>query len=58
MSESHSRDHLRQIWQKEKDFLQEFVSVLKDIKIEHPTDVFFFEVIPVPPPNVRPVSTF
>lgn len=35
--------------------MEQFLSVLTNIKCEYPTDVFFFEVIPVPPPNVRPV---
>lgn len=47
---------MRNIWAEEQEFLEQFVSVLTDINSEYPTDAFFFEVIPVPPPNVRPVS--
>lgn len=38
------------------DLLMEVIPLLKDIKIEYPTDVFFFDVIPVTPPSMRPVS--
>lgn len=51
------RHYLRNIWTKESDFLEQFISVLTDIKCEYPTDAFFLEVISVPPPNVRPVRT-
>ncbi|XP_057669657.1 DNA-directed RNA polymerase I subunit RPA1 [Diorhabda carinulata] len=51
-----SRQYMRKIWIAEKDFLKHLMSVLDDIDIEHPTDVFYFDVIPVPPPNVRPVN--
>lgn len=50
------RDHLRKVWANEKDFMSEVMPVLKYRNIDHPTDLFFFEVIPVPPPNVRPVN--
>lgn len=48
---------MRNIWAHEREFLGQFISVLSDIQSDNPTDVFFFEVIPVPPPNVRPVSS-
>ncbi|CAG9831713.1 unnamed protein product [Diabrotica balteata] len=51
-----SRQYLRDIWRQEKEFLQQLVSVLSNVDCEHPTDAFYFEVIPVPPPNVRPVN--
>lgn len=51
-----SRQYMRKIWAAEKEFLKHLLSVLDDIDIEHPTDVFYFEAIPVPPPNVRPVN--
>lgn len=53
-----SREYLRKIWQVEKDLLVEVIPLLKDIKIEYPTDVFYFDVIPVTPPSMRPVSFF
>nr|XP_023017078.1 uncharacterized protein LOC111506283 [Leptinotarsa decemlineata] len=51
-----SRKYMRNIWKNEKDFLVQLISVLSDITMEHPTDALFFEVLPVPPNNVRPVS--
>ncbi|KAK3927796.1 DNA-directed RNA polymerase I subunit RPA1 [Frankliniella fusca] len=50
------RDHLRKLWVNEKEFMSEIMPVLKHRNIEHPIDIFFFDVIPVPPPNVRPVN--
>ncbi|KRT85876.1 hypothetical protein AMK59_2987, partial [Oryctes borbonicus] len=50
------RGFLRSIWQNDKIFLTQLVPVLSDVEIEHPTDVFFFKIIPVPPPNVRPAN--
>nr|XP_022906848.1 DNA-directed RNA polymerase I subunit RPA1 [Onthophagus taurus] len=50
------RRHLRSLYKNEKNFLHQLAPVLKTVKSENPTDIFFFEVIPVPPPNVRPVN--
>ncbi|KAL3272242.1 hypothetical protein HHI36_022725 [Cryptolaemus montrouzieri] len=52
-----SRRYMREIWKKEKELLRNVVSVLEKIEgEENPTDIFYFEVLPVPPPNVRPVN--
>ncbi|XP_071637710.1 DNA-directed RNA polymerase I subunit RPA1 isoform X2 [Temnothorax longispinosus] len=51
-----SKEYLRQLWNNERDFLKIIVPCLKLVDIEYPTDVFFFEVIPVLPPIVRPVN--
>ncbi|KAJ8913639.1 hypothetical protein NQ315_007356 [Exocentrus adspersus] len=51
-----SREYLRNIWEAEREFVEEIASVLKNVEAEYPTDVFYFDVIPVPPPNVRPVN--
>ncbi|KAG5891414.1 hypothetical protein JTB14_031480 [Gonioctena quinquepunctata] len=51
-----SRLYMRDIWKNEKEFLQQLVSVLTDVKTEHPTDAFYFEVLPVTPSNLRPVN--
>jgi len=51
-----SKEYLRQLWNNEKDFLQIIVPCLELVDIEYPTDIFFFEVIPVLPPIVRPVN--
>lgn len=49
-----SKEYLRQLWNNEKDFLKIIVPCLELVDIEYPTDIFFFEVIPVLPPIVRP----
>lgn len=51
-----SRQYLRRIWDVEKNLLSEVIPVLGDLKTDHPTDVFFFDVVPVTPPNMRPVN--
>ncbi|XP_012224577.2 DNA-directed RNA polymerase I subunit RPA1 [Linepithema humile] len=51
-----SKEYLRELWKNEKDFLKLIVPCLDLVDIEYPTDVFFFEVIPVLPPIVRPVN--
>lgn len=49
---------MRQIWEVEKDLLVEVIPLLKEINTQYPTDVFFFDVIPVTPPSMRPVRNF
>lgn len=51
-----SKEYLRKLWSNEKDFLKIIVPCLELVDIEYPTDIFFFEVIPVLPPIVRPVN--
>ncbi|KYQ51825.1 DNA-directed RNA polymerase I subunit RPA1 [Trachymyrmex zeteki] len=51
-----SKEYLRQLWNNERDFLKIIVPCLELVDIEYPTDIFFFEVIPVLPPIVRPVN--
>jgi len=51
-----SRDHLRKIWKNEKEFVTALSPVLETCDMEHPTDIFFFDMLPVPPPKMRPVS--
>ena len=50
-----SKELLRKLWKNEKEVLVVLVPCLQ-VDIEHPTDVFFFNVIPVLPPIVRPVN--
>jgi len=50
------RDHLRKIWRNEKEFVTALSPVLDNCDMEHPTDIFFFDMLPVPPPKMRPVS--
>lgn len=51
-----SKEYLRKFWENEKDFLKVIMPCLESVEIEYPTDIFFFEVIPVPPPIARPVN--
>ncbi|XP_050313380.1 DNA-directed RNA polymerase I subunit RPA1 [Anthonomus grandis grandis] len=53
---SEAKNYLREIWTNEEDLIRIIAPVLDDIASEYPTDAFFFQVIPVPPPNVRPVN--
>ncbi|KAJ8680362.1 hypothetical protein QAD02_016149 [Eretmocerus hayati] len=56
MMPDQSKQHLRKLWQNEKETLKVIIPCLANLNIEHPTDVFFFEVVPVLPPIVRPVN--
>lgn len=51
-----SKEYLRRLWNNEKDFFQIIIPCLELVDIEYPTDIFFFEVVPVLPPIVRPVG--
>lgn len=51
-----SKEYMRRLWNNERDFLQIIIPCLKLVDIEYPTDIFFFEVVPVLPPIVRPVN--
>ncbi|XP_076249165.1 RNA polymerase I subunit RpI1 [Calliopsis andreniformis] len=51
-----SKEYLRKLWENEKDFLKVIIPCFGMVDIEYPTDIFFFEVIPVLPPIVRPVN--
>ncbi|XP_012272524.1 DNA-directed RNA polymerase I subunit RPA1 [Orussus abietinus] len=51
-----SREYLQNLWRNEHEILKVILPCLRTLDTEHPTDVFFFEVIPVLPPLVRPVN--
>ncbi|CAG9767764.1 unnamed protein product [Ceutorhynchus assimilis] len=53
---SESRNYLREIWKNEEDLIRITVPVLNNIDSLYPTDAFYYDVIPVPPSNVRPVN--
>ena len=58
MTQIQARDHLRKLWENEKDIL---ISVLGALNIstcdeQSPIDIFFLDVLPVTPPRFRPVS--
>ncbi|XP_059472140.1 DNA-directed RNA polymerase I subunit RPA1 [Neocloeon triangulifer] len=50
------RDNMRSIWLNEQEFLETLFPVLKRNDMQFPTDLFFLEVLPVIPPNCRPVN--
>lgn len=51
-----SRTYLNKIYEQEMDLMKEIIAVLAGIDSENPTDVFYWDIIPVIPPNMRPVS--
>ncbi|XP_043278475.1 DNA-directed RNA polymerase I subunit RPA1 [Venturia canescens] len=51
-----SKKNLRGLWEQEADILKIIIPCLGLVDLEWPTDIFFFEVIPVLPPIVRPVN--
>lgn len=51
-----SKEYLQKLWQNESETLRAVMPCLSTVSIQHPTDVFFYEVIPVLPPIVRPVN--
>ncbi|GFN85498.1 DNA-directed RNA polymerase subunit [Plakobranchus ocellatus] len=52
-----ARDHLRLVWMNNQEFLINLFPFLGTVKlIEYPTDVFFLDVIPVPPVRFRPLN--
>ncbi|XP_058804040.1 DNA-directed RNA polymerase I subunit RPA1 [Phymastichus coffea] len=51
-----SKGYLQNLWQNEKETLRVIIPCLDSVTIEYPTDIFFFNVVPVLPPIVRPVN--
>ena len=55
------RRHLRLVWSHDSDVLGKVFKALAVHvtrgAVESPTDVFFFDVLPVPPSRFRPVCT-
>ncbi|RZB40094.1 DNA-directed RNA polymerase I subunit RPA1 [Asbolus verrucosus] len=56
MKPDESRSLMRRIWEAEKDLMKEIISVLAGIDNDNPTDVFYWDIIPVIPPSMRPVN--
>ncbi|CAL8145005.1 unnamed protein product [Orchesella dallaii] len=46
-------NHLRKMWEKDADFLKSLFPVLSSTTTKYPTDLFFVEVVGVPPPKNR-----
>ncbi|XP_046828533.1 DNA-directed RNA polymerase I subunit RPA1 isoform X2 [Vespa crabro] len=51
-----SKEYLRKLWVNEKEFLKVIIPCLNNVNTEYATDVFFFDVVPVLPPIVRPIN--
>ncbi|XP_067005797.1 DNA-directed RNA polymerase I subunit RPA1 [Anabrus simplex] len=51
-----ARNYLRDIWKQEQDLITALAPVLKNSSTDFPTDIFFLDIIPVPPPKSRPVN--
>ena len=51
-----AKEYLRKLWKNDSDILKVMVPCLGTVDIKYPTDIFFFDVIPVVPPIVRPVN--
>ena len=52
------RDHLRKVWKQDAVLLKRLYSSLATSPAENPADIFFLDIIPVPPARFRPVSFF
>ncbi|XP_063236510.1 DNA-directed RNA polymerase I subunit RPA1 [Bacillus rossius redtenbacheri] len=50
------REYLRKMWEANADFVACLFPVLKKCSYEHPTDLFFLDIVPVIPPRMRPVN--
>nr|CAD7262935.1 unnamed protein product [Timema shepardi] len=50
------RDHLRKLWPENCDFITAILPVLKTSSLQYPTDIFFMDLVSVPPPKTRPVN--
>jgi DNA-directed RNA polymerase I subunit RPA1 len=51
------RDHIRALWSVDHELLGRLFPVLRSAGApQHPTDLLFLEVLPVPPPRARPVQ--
>jgi hypothetical protein len=46
------------LWESDGEFLAELFPVLKTTTTKYPTDLFFVQVLAVPPPKNRAVSIF
>ncbi|KAI8773138.1 DNA-directed RNA polymerase I subunit RPA1 [Biomphalaria glabrata] len=57
LSPNIAREHIKMVWDNSKDFLKQLFPFLATVKkADCPTDVFFLDVLPVPPSRFRPLS--
>ncbi|XP_053397077.1 DNA-directed RNA polymerase I subunit RPA1-like [Mercenaria mercenaria] len=50
------RENLRKVWKLESELLKQMYPSLMSTDMEYPTDMFFVEVVAVPPTKFRPIS--
>merc|ERR1719187_1163315 len=50
------KDHFRSLYSQDHELIGHLFPVMKRVDLAHPTDVLFLDVLPVPPPKVRPVQ--
>ena len=48
------KHHFRELWAFDPDILKSLYPMLKTKGCENPTDLFFIDVLAVPPPKTRP----
>lgn len=53
---SESKEHLKKIWDNDKELIKVMVPVLKLVCHTDPIDILFMTVVPVTPVNTRPVN--
>lgn len=56
LTPTESRDYLRSIWEVEEELIIQLVPVLAQVYTDSPVDVLYFDIIPVTPNNVRPIT--
>ena len=52
------RDHLREVWKQDGVLLKRLYSSLATSPAKNPVDIFFLDIVPVPPSRFRPVRWF
>lgn len=61
LTQTKVQEHFRAVWKNESGLLKCILGALKihfdTNSMEHPTDIFFIDVMPVPPPKFRPVRS-
>ena len=50
------RDHMREVWNQDAVLLRRLYSSLATSPSQNPIDIFFLDIVPVPPSRFRPVS--
>lgn len=50
------KEHMRLVWSKDNALLLELFPMLRFTELDYPTDIFFMDVVPVPPNRFRPIS--